>query len=125
MSEFKLLIDGELVDGAGGSIDVLNPATETPVSNLSVASEAQLQEAVAAAKAAFPKWAAMPYSQRKELLDATVQRINENAEDIAKLIVAEQGKTLEFARVEVMLSEMFAGAHRMHQIIGDLHPCQG
>lgn len=109
MSEFKLLINGKLVDGVGASIDVINPATETPVSNLAIASATQLQKAVAAAKAAFPKWAAMPGSQRKERLDAAVKRINENAEEIAKLIVAEQGKTLEFAKVEVMLSEMFAG----------------
>jgi acyl-CoA reductase-like NAD-dependent aldehyde dehydrogenase len=109
MSEYKLLINGELVDGAGESVDVINPATEAPVSTLSVASESQLLEAVAAAKAAFPKWCAMPAGQRKELLDAAVQRINDNSEDIAKLIVAEQGKTLEFAKVEVMLSEMFAG----------------
>jgi len=107
MSEYKLLINGELVDGAGESIDVINPATEAPVSKLSVASEKQLGEAVAAAKAAFPKWAAMPSSQRKELLDATVQRVNDSAEEIAKLIVAEQGKTLELAKVELMLSDLF------------------
>lgn len=109
MSEYKLLINGELVDGAGVDIDIVNPATELPVSTLSVASDAQLQEAVAAAKAAFPEWAAKSHGQRKKLLDQTVQRINENAADIAKLIVAEQGKTLEFANVEVMLSEMFTG----------------
>jgi len=109
MSEYKLLINGKLVDGAGESIDVINPATETRVSKLSVASEAQLQEAVAAAKSAFPKWSAMPTSQRKELLDATVKRINDSAEDIAKLIVAEQGKTLELAKVELFLSDLFGG----------------
>lgn len=107
MSEYKLLINGKLVDGAGGNIDVINPATEAPVSTLSVASENQLQEAVAAAKAAFPKWAAMRYSQRKELLDETVQRVNDSAEEIAKLIVAEQGKTLELAKVELFLSDLF------------------
>ena len=42
MSEYKLLINGELVDGAGQSIDVINPATEAPVAKLQVASESQL-----------------------------------------------------------------------------------
>jgi acyl-CoA reductase-like NAD-dependent aldehyde dehydrogenase len=107
MSDYKLLINGKLVDGDGGNIDVINPATEAPVSTLSVASKKQLDQAVAAAKSAFPKWSATPYSQRKELLDATVQRVNDNSEEIAKLIVAEQGKTLELANVELMLSDLF------------------
>ena len=109
MSHYSLLINGQLVEGAGGEHAVINPATEEPVATIRVANEDQLQQAIAAAKAAFPKWSAMPSSQRKELLDAAVQYINGNAQEIAELIVAEQGKTLEFAKVEVMLSEMFAG----------------
>lgn len=120
MSDYKLLINGKLVDGDGGNINVINPATEAPVSRLSVASDSQLQQAVAAAKAAFPKWSAMPYSQRKELLDATVQRINGSADEIEKLIVAEQGKTLGLANVELMLSDLFCSYFASQEAAGEV-----
>ena len=59
MSDFQLLINGKLVDG-DASMDVINPATEQVVATAPRASKAQLNEAVAAAKAAFPGWAATP-----------------------------------------------------------------
>ena len=53
MSDYKLLINGNLVAGAS-TTPVLNPATEEVVAQCPRGSIAQLDEAVAAAKAAFP-----------------------------------------------------------------------
>ena len=53
MGAYKLLINGEMVDG-DLSMDVLNPATEEKLADCPRASEGQLNAAVAAAKAAFP-----------------------------------------------------------------------
>jgi acyl-CoA reductase-like NAD-dependent aldehyde dehydrogenase len=53
--EYKLLINGELVDGAG-TMPVLNPATEEILAECPTASEDQLNEAVTAAQSAFEKW---------------------------------------------------------------------
>jgi acyl-CoA reductase-like NAD-dependent aldehyde dehydrogenase len=53
MSDFRLLINGRLVKGAG-TLDVVNPATGRLLTAAPRADRAQLDQAVAAAKAAFP-----------------------------------------------------------------------
>ncbi|MDX5367336.1 MAG: aldehyde dehydrogenase family protein, partial [Alphaproteobacteria bacterium] len=100
MSEYKLLINGKLVDGAK-STPVLNPATEEPVALCPRASEAQLNEAVAAAKAAFPGWAATPIAERKKALNAIADAIEANGADLARLLTQEQGKPIGDATGEV------------------------
>ncbi len=67
MSDFKLLIDGRLVEGAG-ALDVINPATGRVLTVAPRADRAQLQEAVGAAKAAFPRWSGKPLGERAALL---------------------------------------------------------
>ena len=57
--EFKLLINGRLAAGATHS-DVVNPATARALASCPRASEAQLNEAVAAAKIAFKQWSQKP-----------------------------------------------------------------
>ena len=66
MKDFKLLINGRLVAGAS-SIDVINPATEEAVAACPTADKAQLNQAVAAAKAAFPAWSKTPIRERGKL----------------------------------------------------------
>ena len=61
---YKMLIDGKLVDGAR-TLDVYNPATGGVLAICPRADEAQLDEAVAAAKAAFPAWSALSFSERR------------------------------------------------------------
>src|SRR5262245_54750065 len=58
-NDFRLLIDGRLVEGAG-SLDVINPATGRVLTTAPCADRGQLEQAVAAAKAAFPSWSATP-----------------------------------------------------------------
>src|SRR5262245_26095152 len=57
MSEFRFLINGKLVAGAG-TLDVINPATGRILMAAPRADRAQLDQAVAAAKTAFPAWSA-------------------------------------------------------------------
>src|SRR5262245_45579259 len=59
VNDFRLLIDGRLVEGAG-TLDVNNPATGRVLTTAPCADRAQLEQAVAAAKAAFPSWSATP-----------------------------------------------------------------
>src|SRR5262245_31711258 len=68
VSEFRLLIGGKLVEGAG-TLDVINPATGRVLATAPRADRGQLEQAVAAAKAAFPSWAATPLRERGGLLD--------------------------------------------------------
>jgi aminoglycoside phosphotransferase (APT) family kinase protein len=60
MSEFRLLIDGELID-SDLAMDVINPATEQVIAQCHRASKRQLDMAVTSAKAAFPAWSALPH----------------------------------------------------------------
>jgi acyl-CoA reductase-like NAD-dependent aldehyde dehydrogenase len=60
---YKLLIDGQMVAG-DYSTPVLNPATEAVLAECPRASEAQLDQAVAAARTAFPGWAATQIDRR-------------------------------------------------------------
>lgn len=100
MSEFKLLIGGKLVDGAKSS-PVLNPATEESVADCPRGSEGQLNEAVAAAKAAFPGWSATPIDERKKVVNAIADVIEANADDLARILTQEQGKPIGDATMEV------------------------
>lgn len=100
MSEFRLLINGAMVDGAKTS-DVINPATEEVVASCPRASEAQLNDAVAAAKAAFPGWAETSMDERKAKLGAIADAVEANGEALARLLTQEQGKPIGDAMGEV------------------------
>jgi len=106
MSEFCLLINGRLVPGDRSS-PVLNPATEQAVAQCPRASEAQLNEAVAAAKAAFPAWAALAIDARRTVLMKMADRIDQHRDELARLLTQEQGKPLREATGEVMRAAGF------------------
>ena len=73
MSELNLLIDGKMVPG-DQVMPVLNPATEEVVAQCPRASKGQLDKAVAAAKAAFPAWAATPIEGTSQARDQDGRR---------------------------------------------------
>lgn len=100
-TSYRLLIDGRLVDGAA-SFDVINPANEQVVARAPKADEAQLHAAVAAAKRAFPAWAARSQDERAALVEAIADRLMARADEFARLLTAEQGKPLDQAHFEIM-----------------------
>lgn len=106
MGSFQLLINGRLEDGEA-TMEVLNPATEEPVATCSRASKAQLDKAVAAAKAAFPAWAATPIDERRKALVAMADVIQANAQELGRLLTQEQGKPIEAAVGEVYGASAF------------------
>jgi acyl-CoA reductase-like NAD-dependent aldehyde dehydrogenase len=106
MSDYKLLIGGKLVDGAQ-TMDVINPATEEVLVKCPRASADQLNEAVAAAKAAFPAWAATPIKARSAKLNEVADAVRDNAEELARILTQEQGKPLAEAQGEVGAMEGF------------------
>jgi len=67
MQEFKLLIGGKLVPG-DSTMDVINPATGKLLTKCPRGSVDQANQAVAAAKEAFPAWAAKTYAERSAVL---------------------------------------------------------
>ena len=106
MAEYKLLIDGRLVDGAA-VMDVLNPATEEVLARCPRGSAEQLDEAVAAAQAAFPAWMRTSIAERRTLILKFADSIEVQAEDLARLLTQEQGKPLSEASAEIAYSVAF------------------
>ena len=106
MSDYKLLINGRLVAG-DTTMSVINPATEAPVAACARASKAQLDEAVAAAKAAFPAWSRTTMDERRAVLVAIADAIQANVGELARLLTQEQGKPLADATGEVFGASAF------------------
>jgi acyl-CoA reductase-like NAD-dependent aldehyde dehydrogenase len=106
MSEYKLLINGALVDG-DAEMDVINPATEEVLARCPRASKGQLDAAVAAAQAAFPGWRDTPIAERKAKLTAIADIIQANAPALARLLTQEQGKPIGDATGEVYGASAF------------------
>jgi len=104
MSDYKLLIGGNLVEG-DETLDVINPATEEVFVTVARASTAQANEAVAAARAAFPSWAATSLNERQKALVQLADAVAENAESLARTITSEQGKPLAEAMGEMAWTE--------------------
>ena len=101
MSDPKLLINGALRDGVR-TMDVINPATGDAFAACPLADEALLDEAVAAARAAFPAWSARPIEERAALLTALADALQGRAGEFSQLLTREQGKPLDQAGMEVM-----------------------
>lgn len=98
--EYRMLINGDLVVGESTSA-VSDPASGYLVGNAPVPSPAQVDEAVAAAVAAFPTWSATPVEDRASVVLGLADSIEARSEEVARLITLEQGKTIAESRGEV------------------------
>ena len=103
-----LLIGGEWGGGrGGGTFPVLDPATEEPLAEVADGSVEDALDAVGAAHAALPGWAATPPRQRGEILRKAFELMTQRAESIARLMSAENGKSLRDARGEAAYAAEF------------------
>ena len=99
--EYALIIGGARVAGAQGGFSVLNPATESVFTESPCASVSQLDAAVEAAGEAFKAWQHSSDEERKSLLHRIADSIEENADELARIVVQEQGKPMFLAQAEV------------------------
>lgn len=87
-----------LIDGAptpaAATLTVLEPATLAPLAQTAASGEAEVNAAVAAARAAFPGWAATPARARGAALVEAAARIDAEAEALSRLLARETGKAL-------------------------------
>ena len=93
MKPFHLIIDGKNIP-TEQHFEVLNPANEEVVGLASMAKEKDLDDAVQAAQIAFKKWREVPESQRQAACLEIASKIETNAEELARILTAEQGKPL-------------------------------
>lgn len=95
-------IDGGIVTGASGRTSpVYNPATGLQTGDVDLASVADVDRAVASAKAAAREWRATSLSKRSAVLFAFRQLLHDATDELAKVITAEHGKVLSDAAAEV------------------------
>jgi aminobutyraldehyde dehydrogenase len=88
----KLLINGQLIDGEGSPYAVYNPSLGTVLVNIAEASRAQVDAAVEAADQAFDTWSQTPPKDRAHLLLKLADRIEAEAETLARLESQNCGK---------------------------------
>jgi malonate-semialdehyde dehydrogenase (acetylating)/methylmalonate-semialdehyde dehydrogenase len=102
MNRISHWIDGKVVDGnSGRSGVVFDPATGQQQAAVDLASAAEVDAAVAVAKAAFPAWRSTNLSRRAEVMFHMRELVDANRKEIASLISKEHGKVLGDALGEV------------------------
>ncbi len=86
------LINGEQNLDAERQQDVFNPATGEVSKKVALASQETVEQAIAAAHAAYPEWRNTPPAKRAKIMFRFKQLLEENAEKICELIGEEHGK---------------------------------
>jgi succinate-semialdehyde dehydrogenase/glutarate-semialdehyde dehydrogenase len=118
-------VNGSWVDGDGGAtFEVSNPARGDVIANVADMSRAQVADAIAAAEAAQKDWAAWTGKERAAVLRKWFDLMIENAEDLATILTAEQGKPLAEARGEIVYGASFIEfmAEEAKRIYGETIP---
>lgn len=103
-----LFIGGEWTSGRStGGLEVVDPASGQSLATIAAGTVDDGLDAVSAAASALPGWAATPPRQRAEVLRRAWELMMRDAEDLALLMVLENGKTLTDARSEVAYAAEF------------------
>ncbi|ARU03352.1 aldehyde dehydrogenase [Comamonas serinivorans] len=97
---FSMTIDGQSTPGEA-RFPVINPATGQVIADAPDASAAELDQAVASARRAFPAWAATPLAERQRCVAQIGQTLLAQVDVLAPLLMQEQGKPLDQAKQEV------------------------
>src|SRR5437588_11321067 len=94
-------VGGEWVDAEPGETqEVHNPATDEVIARVPLGSAADVDRAVKAAQAAFPAWRATPPMDSARYFFKLRSLLDEQKEDLARLVTTEMGMTLDDARGE-------------------------
>jgi acyl-CoA reductase-like NAD-dependent aldehyde dehydrogenase len=96
-----VLIDGQIVEGQGAPVAVVNPATEETITEVSSATVVQVEAAIVSARNAFRDWKRTPAPERAEMLHSFAEWITANADSLAVTLTREGGKPLVENRDEM------------------------
>jgi succinate-semialdehyde dehydrogenase/glutarate-semialdehyde dehydrogenase len=103
--EVSLFIGGEWRSAGGRErLQRLNPSTDASLGGLWAATEQDVDDALAAARAAFPRWRATPAVDRAALLQRAAVELRAHADAFGHLIATELGNILPAARMEAMVA---------------------
>ncbi len=114
MREYSICVGGTWREGRAGTMPAVGPASGATFASVAVASPADVDDAVAAAGAAGPSWAALSAFDRAACCRVVAAVIDDRAEDLARELAEDQGKPLAAeARDEVTeLAEYFGWPRR-------------
>lgn len=93
-------VDGDWVDSDGDVKDVVNPATGSVIATVPISTKDEIDEAIAAAKEAFPDWRRTPPVARARCLFRLKELLEENFEELSRIQTMEHGKTIDESRGE-------------------------
>jgi succinate-semialdehyde dehydrogenase/glutarate-semialdehyde dehydrogenase len=110
--------------GGPSRFAVADPASGALLAEVANLGAAETQAAIAAAQAALPAWAALPAKQRTAALQRWAALLHQHAEDLARLMTAEQGKPLAEARGEIGFGASFIEwfAEEARRVYGETIP---
>jgi len=98
----KLLLDGKFIESKTSEWhDVVNPATQEVLAQVPYATDAEIDAAVASAKAAYKTWKTTPIAARARIMLKLQALVREHMSRIAQTLSAEQGKTIADAEGDV------------------------
>lgn len=119
-----LLGEGWVDAQDGSQIAVTNPFNNEQIGTVPSLTQAQVEQAVTDAEAAQVAWAALTAAERGKLLHKWADLIDENNEDLAVLMTAEQGKPLKESRGEITYANSFIRwfAEEGKRVYGDVIP---
>jgi len=114
--ERGIFVDGRAHALEGEALTITNPGTGELVGRAANASPEAVDAVVRLAHAALPEWSRRGYADRGALLHACAQAFEDSVEDLVPLLVAEQGKTIREATIELRKAadtlEHYAGMGR-------------
>ena len=98
----KNYVNGEWIDSTSTQLlDVINPATTEVLARVPFSTRAEVGEAIAAAKEAFPDWRETPPITRARYMFRLKNLMEENFEELSRVLVQEEGKAIDEARGEI------------------------
>lgn len=98
-NNLKFYIDGKWIDPVAPTIvDVINPATEQPFSQLAMGNEKDVDKAVVAARAAFGTYSKTSVEERIALLESIIAEYEKRIDDLGEAISSEMGAPLKMAK---------------------------
>ncbi len=99
--ETRAYVNGSWVEGENGTFDVTNPARGDVIAQVADLSRAQVAGAIAQAEAAQKAWAQWTGKERAAVMRRWFDLMMENADDLATILTAEQGKPIAEAKGEI------------------------
>ena len=91
----------------GDTLPVINPANGVEILRVPKMGRAETERSIANASGAMPEWSALTASKRASILHRWYSLILDNGDDLARIMVAEQGKPMAEAKGEVAYAASF------------------